>query len=74
MVIYKKTKQWFNESCKKAVQDRDKANSLVVVEEHKRKTSPETTRDEKSMWEKQWIERMVRDHWAGRRKDGNRRT
>jgi len=37
MVIYKKTKQWFNESCKKAVQDRDKANSLVVFESSKKK-------------------------------------
>ena len=32
MVIYKKTKQWFNKRCKKAVQERDKANSLVVFE------------------------------------------
>ena len=32
MVSNKKTKQWFIESCKKAVQERDKAISLVTVE------------------------------------------
>ena len=32
MVSNKNTKQWFKESCKKAVQGRDKAISLVTVE------------------------------------------
>lgn len=28
----KKTKQWFNENCEKAIQGRDKAKSLVIME------------------------------------------
>lgn len=32
MVNSKKTKQWFNENCKKAIQERDKAKSLEVIE------------------------------------------
>jgi len=35
MVINKKTKQWFNENCKKAILERYKAKSLVVMESSK---------------------------------------
>lgn len=48
MVNNKKTKQWFNENCKKAMLERDKAKFLVVIEsceEKKKKTSPETKRN-----------------------------
>jgi len=32
LINYRKTKQWFNENCKKAIQVRDNAKFLVVME------------------------------------------
>jgi len=63
----KKINQWFNENCKKAIQERDKAKSLVVMEnsiENKRKLAQKqremnrVIKREKRKWEKQRIEAM----------------
>jgi len=51
----KKTKQWFNENCKKAIQERDKAKSLVVIEssiENKRRLAQKQKRMKRIIEEK----------------------
>jgi len=63
----KKAKQWFNENCEKAIQERDNAKSLVIMESsiankrrlaQKQREMKKVIRREKREWEKQRIEVM----------------